>query len=58
MTAAGKAAPQRQHQKQHRKRQGDQAHQTPPLIHLGSGEGHHASMFLPWQNQGIFMMPV
>jgi hypothetical protein len=56
MAVAGKATAQGQEQEQHRKRQGDQAHHTPPLIHLGSRECHHASMAAAGRDQGIFMM--
>jgi len=55
IAATGKAATQSQQQEQHRKRQGDQAHSTPPLIPLGSKEPHHGSMAAAGLDQGIFM---
>jgi len=58
MAITGKASAQGEQQEHHRKRQGNQAHPTPPLIHLGSSECHHASMAAAGQHQGIFMMPV
>ena len=56
MAVAGKTAAQSQQQEQHRKRQGDQAHQTPPLIHPRSREVHPTSMAAAGLDLGIFMM--